>query len=148
MSKFKTAERYAQFQTALDAAYQAASDAQQGLVEDMNAFDCGFAWVVVSDSSFMAWCRRTIKMLNEQAKAVELKDANGVDTLCQSAEYIEFRNRTRLYGDKHYPSGWCFWKPGSFNGQSVGIHEKGAKAFSESLARSLGISCSWSSRLD
>lgn len=125
-SRREAALRHARYQTALDNAYAAASEAQKGLVENMNAFDCGFAWVVTRDQSFNGWCRK-------QAKELEAKGERG---------------KARLYGSKHYAGGWSFWCPGNFNGQSVGIHEKGAKAFSESLARELGFYVEHASRLD
>lgn len=114
----------ARYADALHNAHKAASLAQVGMVEDMNAMDCGFAWVVVHDRSFMGWCRK--------AKEIALLEDIG-------------RN---YYGDKHYAAGWCFWKPGSFNGQSIGIHEAGARAFALSLETALGIKCEIGSRFD
>lgn len=111
--------RYARYATALNNAYNAASAAQSGMVENMRALDCGFAWVIVHDNAFMKWCRDCAKSTND-----------------------------RKYGSKHWAAGWSFWCPGSFNGQSVGIHETGAKAFSNSLAHELQIRCEFGSRLD
>ena len=125
-NKNEAVARHQRYQTALDNAYAAASEAQKGLVENMNAFDCGFAWVVTRDLAFNTWCRK-------QGKELVAKGDH---------------RSARRYGSKHYAGGWSFWCPGNFNGQSVGIHEKGAKAFSETLARELGFYVEHSSRLD
>lgn len=127
--------RYARYSTALQNAHNAASAAQAGKVENMNALDCGFAWVVVHDRAFQAWCRDCAKV--HEAAWSEARKAG--DTLDKSRGY---------YGSKHYAAGWSFWCPGSFNGQSVGIHELGAKAFRDSLAHELQIRCESGSRLD
>lgn len=42
---------------------------------------------------------------------------------------------------------WQWWKPGGFAGQSVGIHEAGARAFRDKLAE-YGIRADVGSRLD
>ncbi|MDB5177503.1 MAG: hypothetical protein JWN75_1171 [Candidatus Saccharibacteria bacterium] len=125
--------KYQVFQGALDRAHAAASAAQVGMVEDMNAFDCGFAWVVVHDLSFMNWCRK-------QIVACDLNEANDTPSKLHAAK--------AFYGSKNWSTGWCFWKPGDFSGQSVGIHEAGARAFRDSLARDLNIRCETGTRLD
>lgn len=51
------------------------------------------------------------------------------------------------YGDKGYPRGWQFWKPGNHNGQSVRIFEAGARGFRDELAK-YGIRADVGSRLD
>lgn len=114
-----TAERYAAYETALNRAYAAADAAQAGLVEDMNALDCGYAWVTVSDRAFAGWCRKKLNATGDLR-----------------------------YGDKHWRSGWNFWGPGNFKGQSIGIKEVGAKAFRDVIAQELGIYAEMGSRLD
>lgn len=120
------ATREMNYATALRNAYAAADAAQAGMVEDTRALNCGFAWVVVHDRAFMTWCRKQIA----------------------NCEIDGRKHEARRYGDKHHAAGWCFWKPGSFNGQQVDIHEAGAKAFSETLAHELQIRTEWGSRLD
>lgn len=93
------------FDAILSSAYKAAADAQAGLVEDMNALDCGFAWVTVKgNTAFAKWCK-------------------------QQADAASDRWVARNYGSKGYPKGWKFWCPGSFGGQSMPIHLAGAEAF-------------------
>lgn len=118
--------RYARYSTALHNAYKAADAAQAGMIENMNALDCGFAWVVVHDNAFMKWCRDN----------------------CEGVGKPDTGKPRGYYGSKHWASGWSFWCPGSFHGQSVGIHEAGARAFSNSLAHELQIRCEFGSRLD
>lgn len=136
--KNEAAARHVRYSAALDKAHAAACAAQRDengvmLKENMNAFDCGFAWVVTRDLSFNGWCSR-------QLKASRGADGRG------------FGDRkfgdNRKFGDKHYAGGWCFWSPGDFNGQAIGIKEKGARAFAETLQRELGIYAEASSRLD
>lgn len=134
----ETEARYARYQEALNHAYVAASAAQAGKVEDMNALNCGFAWVIVHDASFARWCRTNAKRC--LAKAVEF----AVDSPMRSV----WNKTARNYGSKATYAGWQFWKPGSFDGQDVDIHLTGAKAFSDSLAQSLQIRCEVGSRLD
>jgi hypothetical protein len=112
--------RYARYLEVLTAAHAAADNAQAGMVENMNAFDCGFAWAIVHDQAFSRWC---------------------------AAKAKESGNRA-FYGSKHYSTGWSFWKPGRFNGQSIGIHEAGARAFRDSLAHALQCNVEMGSRLD
>ena len=108
------------FTAILAEAYAAADLAQAGKVEDLNAFDCGFAWVTIDGTSPLArWCRQ---------------QSNG--------------ERNRQYGSKGYPTGWQFWCPGNFNGQSIGIHEAGAKAFQDVLALKYNIRADVGSRYD
>lgn len=109
---------------ALAAAHHAAAKAQEGMVENPFAFDCGFAWVTLSGNDpFARWCRK-------QATAPGALPA-----------------ARRIYGSKGFPSGWQFWCPGPFGGQSVGIHEAGAKAFRDKLGE-FGIRADMGSRLD
>ncbi len=112
--------RYARYEIALKAAYEAASRAQEGLKENLRAFDCGFAWVVSRDLAFNAYMRKRAKEMGSD----------------------------RYYGSKNWNGGWCFWKPGSFEGQSISIHEVGAKAFRDVLAHELQIQVEAGSRLD
>lgn len=116
-------DRYARYSATLAAAYDAADRAQSDMVENMRALDCGFAWVVVRDTAFMTWARA-------QSKAAP------------------FAGSTKYYGSKHYAGGWCFWCPGSFNGQSIGIHEAGARAFRDIMAHGLQCNVEFGSRLD
>lgn len=116
------------YEAAIDTAIAAANAAQAGMVEDMNALDCGFAWSVSHDRGFNGYCRKKLKEI----------------TADKSATY-EQRKR---YGSKHWDAGWCFWSPGSFNGQAVGIHRVGAQAFSDALAHALQIRVDTGSRLD
>lgn len=77
--------------------------------ENPHAFDCGFAWVTIDGNHPLArWCRKNAH-----------KDGS-----------------RRYYGDKGYPRGWQWWKPGSdeFPGQSIRIFEAGARAFRDALA--------------
>lgn len=93
--------------------------------EDMNAFDCGMAWVVIDGTSPLArFCRATRR-----------KMAN--DTYATRAHY----------GDKHWQKGWQFWKPGDFAGQAIGHHVAGATAFQSVLVRH-GINATVGSRYD
>lgn len=92
--------------------------------EDERDFDCGFAWVTIDGQDGLArWCR-------EQAK-----------------RWKNTPVEANKYGDKGYPRGWQFWKPGGFNGQSVRIHEAGARGFRDELAKH-GIRADVGSRLD
>lgn len=114
-------QRYAAYELALTAAHLMARAAQTGMTENMNACDCGFAWVTVHDRAFQAWCSKRAK---------------------------ETGNK-HFYGSKHWQGGWQFWKPGNAPVQSVGIHEAGAKAFRDTLATKLNLSqCYMGSRLD
>lgn len=112
----------------LTESHEAAAAAQVGMVENMHALDCGFAWVKIDGSDPLArFCRKERKMLMERG---------GAST-----------SEARQYGDKGYPTGWQFWCPGGAPVQAVGIHEVGAKAFALTLAEH-GIRAEWSSRLD
>lgn len=114
------------FLHAKQAATQATLDEVNRQPEDMNAFDCGFAWVTIHPArgSFVSWCKAQIKALGGERNYA-----------------------SRQYGDKAYGGGWQFWKPGEFNGQSIRIHEVGARAFRDELAK-YGISATVGSRLD
>ena len=115
--------KHTDFATILAEAHQAASDAQRNEVEQMNHFNCGFAWVTVDGRHpLVRWCRQ-----QSSPKAVG----------------TEFR----MYGSKGYPKGWQWWCPGSFRGQDVDIHRKGAQAFADKLAE-YGITATVDSRLD
>ena len=85
------------FEAILTEAHAAAAKAQEGMVENMNALDCGFAWVVVDGSDPLARaCRKAIK-----AKAKEFT-AQGVSHPDQKAE----SDMRPFWGSKGYPSGW------------------------------------------
>lgn len=117
------------FWTVFEAAHKAAADAIDAEVarepENMHAFDCGFAWVVVNNGlhPFVRWCRKMAKhpMLTDTQRA--------------------------MFGDRSYPRGWQFWKPGNFAGQSVRIHRVGALAFAAVL-NAAGIPAVARERLD
>lgn len=110
-----------EFEKIIDEALAAASAAQEGMIENPNALDCGFAWVVLGGNEPIArFCRAA---LNRNP------------------------NERRRYGSKGYPTGWQWWCPGDFNGQSIGIHEAGARAFRDTLAL-YGIRADMCSRLD
>jgi hypothetical protein len=115
------------FDAILTEAHAAAVAAQVGAVEG-RGLDCGFAWVTIDGTAPLArYCRKEAKRL-----------------LAEGAQQGGVRRRL---GDKGYPTGWQFWCPGSWAGQSVGVHERGAKAFRDALARH-NISATVSSRLD
>ena len=110
------------YATVLDQAHAAAERAVQGLPDQ---YACGWAWVRVEGNSPLArFCRAQIK-------------AAGGDG-------YEARQR---YGSKGYPTGWQFWQPGKFRGQSIDAHEAGARAFRDVLA-DFGINADVCSRLD
>lgn len=112
------------FQEACDAARLAVKAEIAREPENENTLDCGFAWVTVPGNEGLArWCRDQKK----RWKGSQIEAAK--------------------FGDKGYPSGWQFWKPGNFNGQSIRIHEVGAKAFRDVLARH-GIRADVGSRYD
>lgn len=110
------------FQAILNEAHAAASAAQAGMNENRFALDCGFAWVTLGGNEPLSrWCRDQLK-----------KDVT--------------KNR-KVYGHKGYPSGWCWWTPGNFMGQSISIHEAGARAFRDTLAK-YNIAATVGSRYD
>lgn len=119
------------YEAILTEAHNAAREAVAAEVarrpEDERDCDCGFAWVTVEGNEAIArHCRKA-------RKHAEGYNATG-DVL------------SRL-GDKGYPKGWQWWKPGNFRGQSVRIHEVGARAFRDVLAKH-GIRADSGSRLD
>lgn len=122
------------FETILSEAHDAARAAviAKG-PENMNAFDCGFAWVTLHPAThpLARHCRASLKRIRE-------KDA-GHGTLSQMAG--------RIYGDKGYPNGWQWWEPGDFRGQAIGHHLAGAHAFRDVLLR-YGINAEVGSRYD
>lgn len=119
------------YEAILTEAHNAAREAVAAEVarqpEDERDCDCGFAWVTVEGNEAIArHCRAKLK---DTAPAHQIKG-----------------DRSR-YGDKGYPKGWQWWKPGNFRGQSVRIHEVGARAFRDVLAKH-GIRADSGSRLD
>lgn len=121
------------FNEILTAAHAAAAAAVAAEVaarpESETDFDCGFAWVTVDGTSPIArHCRQALK-----------------DPTTKPPHQIK-GDRSR-YGDKGYPKGWQWWKPGNFNGQSIRIHRKGSEAFAAELAK-YGIRADVGSRLD
>jgi hypothetical protein len=116
------------FEQLLKSAHDAATAAQVGLVDNENAFDCGFAWVVIKGTEPLArYCRAQLRALIKSG--------------------VQAYHMTHLYGDKGYPNGWEFWKPGGSSLQSVHVHVAGANAFAEVL-RAEGIFCNSRQRLD
>jgi hypothetical protein len=116
----------------LEEAHKACNEAQEGMVEDLNAFDCGFAWVTIDGRHGLAkWARAERKRL-----------AQAYPDLPPVA-----RMHMRRLGDKAWPGGWQWWCPGAFNGQAVGIHLAGSEAFA-SVLKAHGIDVSVDSRLD
>lgn len=101
---------------------------------------CGFAWVTVDGRDPLAnWCRAEKKR--------EVKKMN-IDTSMTTSNTIRrIQELSPRLGDKGYPSGWQWWKPGHFAGQAVRIHGIGATAFRDELAKH-GISATVGSRLD
>jgi hypothetical protein len=80
---------------------------------------CGFGWATVSGNDpFARYCRKLAK---------ETGDGR--------------------YGRKGYPTGWTFWNPGNYRGQSVDAIEAGARAFRDVLG-TYGIRADVCSRLD
>lgn len=115
------------FEQILNEAHAAAKAAQVGMVEG-RGLDCGFAWVTIAGNSPLArYCRKQIKEAGGEHK-------------------LTFAQRRR-FGDKGYPSGWQWWQPGGYAGQSIGIHEAGARAFRDKLAE-YGYSADVGSRYD
>lgn len=100
--------------------FLAARTAARDACKDMpDTLPYGFAWVTVpATDGFARHCRR-------QAKATGGRD----------------------YGAKGYPSGWQFWNPGGYRGQSLDAVEVGAHAFMAKLAEH-GIRADFGSRFD
>lgn len=111
------------FETILRQAHAAAERAVANLPDQ---YACGWAWVRVDGNSPLArFCRAQYK-------------ARG------GASDATIRHH---FGTKGYPTGWQFWCPGNFRGQSVDAHEAGSRAFRDVLA-SYGIHADVCSRLD
>jgi hypothetical protein len=110
----------ATFEHIITAAFMAATLAIKAKgPEDLNAFDCGFAWVTIpGNEPFARYCRK-------RAQATSLK----------------------RYGAKHWERGWMWWGPGEFNGQAIGHKQAGANAFCKVLQEH-GILASVGSRYD
>lgn len=99
------------YKAILTEAHGAAIAATAGLVEDRNAFDCGFAWVTIDGTEPLArYCRK------------------------QAGPDGDWSGR-RFYGSKGYPKGWQWWTPGNAPVQSMPIHLVGARAFAAVLAK-------------
>jgi hypothetical protein len=124
------------FIEASEAARKAVEDIVKVRPENHFAFDCGFAWVVIrpGTSPFVCWLRKQIR---EAQKGIT--DGREKRLAKQNAEV--------KYGHKHYYGGWQIWQPGGWYGQSIHIHEAGAKAFAEVLVKH-GIEAFADSRLD
>lgn len=119
------------YQKILDAAYAAANKAQEGQIDRLA---CGFAWVTIDGRSpLAAFCRKKIREAGARLEGREKRIAE--------------QNAEQFYGSKGAIRGWQFWKPGSFQGQSIDVHEMGARAFRDVLAEN-GYSAEVGSRLD
>lgn len=108
--------------------------------EDLNAFDCGYAWVILKPARgpFVTFCRKAIK-------EATTNPAPGV-ALSRSVNNAEKEyGAVRDYGG----GGWQWWMPGRdvFNGQSIRMFEKGAEAF-VAVLREAGLNATVGSRLD
>lgn len=121
------------FELVLRAAHAAAEAAvlseAHARPEGPYALDCGFAWVTISGTDPLArYCRAQIKLVEHPGQPAA-------------------RERYHKLGSKGYPSGWQWWKPGNWWGQSIRVHEAGARAFRDELAK-FGIRADVGSRLD
>jgi hypothetical protein len=98
---------------AYDAADAAIKKELERRPEDMNAFDCGFAWVDAPDGRhpFIRHCSK-----------------RSGDKIVPGVGYND-----RNHGEKHWKKGWQFWSPGVFHGQSIRIKYVGAVAFANIL---------------
>ena len=123
------------FEAILTEAHNAAEVAVKAEIavrpENERDFDCGVAWVTIDGNSPLA--RHCIR--------ARRKAFSGTD--------IELWNKRANYGSKGFPKvrGWQFLNPGKFNGQSISIHEVGAKAFRAALAKH-DIHADFGSRLE
>lgn len=113
--------------------------------EDMNAMDCGFAWVHVPDGrcKFVKECRQELSRRRIQPNG----NMPGPAMYGTAERYQEALEASRKFGSKHHKRGWEFWGVGHFNGQAVRIKEAGARGFANVL-REHGIECVVGSRLD
>ncbi len=119
--------RDAEFERILSMAHDAAKSAQAGMVEG-TGLDCGFAWVTLGGNEPLSrYCREKATALGKQST--------------RATYALEQRYGSRMM------DGWTWWKPGSYAGQSIGIHEAGARAFRDMLAQ-FGISATMGSRFD
>lgn len=89
-------------------------------LENPNAFDCGFAWVVIENGR---------SQIVKAAKAAKPHQPG--------------------YGHMSHKRGYHVWMPGrgGFGGQSIAVFEAGAQAFADVL-KAKGIACHVDSRLD
>jgi len=139
MSKTKKTD-YSHFEKALENAHKAAREACAKEQDHPDRLDCGFAWVVTHDRSFNGYCRKQRDIL--------LAKESGARINKDESHASELSHQAMKYGQKNWSTGWCFWKPGNFVGQSITGHEAGARAFRDSLAHELGIYVEMGSRLD
>lgn len=109
----------------LDAHFKAEKAVEEELArlpEDPHALDCGFAWVTIPGNHPLAvYCRHYSGQTNADGR--------------------------RLYGSRDAVKGWTFWCPGQFRGQSIRIHEAGARAFRKALVER-NINATMGSRYD
>lgn len=106
-------------------------------LENPTAFDCGYAWVVITPARgpFINWLRAQ-KTAHVQARPGDRRAPHDADSRWGSR---------RDYGG----GGWQFWMPGreEHSGQSIAVFEAGAQAMAEVLQRH-GMNAQAGSRLD
>ena len=131
---------YSKFENALRKAHAAAREATAKEKDYPQRLDCGMAWVVTHDRAFNGWCRKMAEIYRAKSEGARIdKD------LIRAQALLE---KVKEYGDKNWSTGWCFWKPGNFVGQSITGHEAGARAFRDVILRELGINAEVGSRFD
>lgn len=122
------------YQKILDEAYAAAKAVQADMEEQLQHMNCGFAWVTIDGREpFAFFCRKKVREAGARLEGREQRMA--------------MQNAQSQYGSKAHPTGHSFWCPGSAPVQDVAIHEAGANAFRDSLAKH-GIRATVASRLD
>lgn len=109
-------------------------------------FNCGFAWVTIDGNDALArFCRKEIA----QRKKLNAAGQIGRGTVREAEIH---------FGDKGYPRGWQWWKPGKWPSkaeagvsamyeQDMDFHVAAARAFQQVLADH-GINATVGSRLD
>lgn len=129
-------------------AQEAAKAAVRGArhLENPNAFDCGFAWVIVQPATCPF-----IRGLKKVAKAHIAAVLAGMPVVDGRAERLVAQEARTVYGWRrdYGGGGWEFFMLGAreHTGQSVAVFEAGAVAFAAVLDR-YGIPAQVGSRLD
>lgn len=125
------------YEAILTEAYEAADAAIKAKFDKgdrEHPFNCGFAWVIIDGKEPLAnYCRTKLKA-NQQL------NGRRIDAI--------------RYGDKGYPRGWQFWKPGSWPANAPQNFQQdrdfwvaGARAFARVL-EDHGVHATVGSRLD